>query len=192
MAQPVADRAFVAEREAKDHRERAIARNIPPFATDHEHDLAFVVELLRHFGAHQRPLMARERIREADEQVRIFRLLAFVFVLGRALGIVDADADDLLRLGHGRKKFHLRELYIRLAARGFARLFHSAGADQIDETGIASAQARAQIDDARRRNGAEKLAVFDLEGAKSECRHRAKLARKTLGSSKLYQAFASR
>src|SRR5262249_29597295 len=63
-----------------------------------------------------------ERAGKAHEQVRIFRLLPVVLVLGVTVGVVDADADDLFATRQRRQKRDGVERVIGLAGRSLARL----------------------------------------------------------------------
>src|SRR5262249_17700518 len=73
VTQPVAHAAFVAERDAADPGKRVLARDMPAFLADHQHDLALVVEFIRYLRPHDRLAAADERSWEAAKQVGIFR-----------------------------------------------------------------------------------------------------------------------
>ena len=79
-----------------------LARDMAAFAADHQRDLALVVELARYLRQHDRLPVADQGARRAHEQARVFRRFRVVLVLGIAVGIVHADAQDLLRCDHRR------------------------------------------------------------------------------------------
>src|SRR5215831_7467331 len=68
VAQPVAHAAFVAERDAADRGKGVLARDMPAFLADHQHDLTLVVEFIRYLRPHDRLAAANERSREAAKQ----------------------------------------------------------------------------------------------------------------------------
>ena len=70
VPQPVADGAFIAQRETDDVVVRARLGDAPPEAADHQRDLAFVVELHGFRRPHDRLVVPDQRIRRAEEHAR--------------------------------------------------------------------------------------------------------------------------
>ena len=91
VAQPIADRAFVAQSKAGNHPERVFLRHVLALAADHHGDLALVVELFGDFRPNQLLPVPDQRIRRAIEHARIFRVFG-QRVIGAAFGVVDADS----------------------------------------------------------------------------------------------------
>jgi hypothetical protein len=117
------------------------------FAADHDGDLAFVVELLGNLRPHQLLARADHGVRRAIEHARIFRIVGDIIV-GAAIGIIDADAEDLFRRQERRQQLDLAEWHVGAHAGGGGfRLIQRLGAEHVDQGGKA-AQSRAQIDDA--------------------------------------------
>jgi hypothetical protein len=101
---PVADRAFVAERECGDVIERRGLGNTPAALADDNDDLALVVELQAFGRTDPRLLMPGERAREANEQRRIGGSCLPFPILFVAVGKIDADANDLFGRRDGISK----------------------------------------------------------------------------------------
>src|SRR5690606_31586477 len=56
--------------------------------------------------------MPGQRLAGAHENARIARRLALVLVFRVAVRVIDADADDLLRVRHGRQEAHVGERHV--------------------------------------------------------------------------------
>ena len=166
MAQPIAHAALVAQRQPADQAECLLLRDVAAFLADHQHDLALVVEFLRHFWTHDRLLVANQRGREAAKQVRIFRRLAAVLVLGAALGIVDADADDFFRREQRRQHLDIFDVVVRLPGRRGARLGERAAAKHVEQ-GRIFRESFAEIDNAAVGHHPVAHAAVCLEGCQS-------------------------
>jgi hypothetical protein len=82
--------------------QRVGGRDAPASLADHEHDLAFVVELLRFRRIPDRLEMADEAARRSHEDAGVLRRFGAVLVLGIAIAVVDTDADDLLGIADRR------------------------------------------------------------------------------------------
>ncbi len=102
MANPVADSAFIAKRDGGNMIEGMFFGDMPAGLADHQHEFAFIIELLRRARPDQRRIVTDERARRAHEHAGKFRRVLAVFVFGIAVRIVHADADDLFRRGNGR------------------------------------------------------------------------------------------
>ena len=139
--------------------EGAFARNVSPATADHQRDLAFIVELLRHARALDRLLVPDQRGGRAAEQARILRGRGGVFVFIVALGVVDADAPDFLRRWNGRQQGHGGEWVMRSSvARSLACRVERAGRNQIAQRCMLG-QTGTQVDDAAIHDRAVALAV---------------------------------
>src|SRR5690606_39804521 len=75
----------------------------PARLADDEHDLAFVVELLRLERAQDRRAMADETLARSHEHARVTRGFLLVLVFRVAVTVVDADADYLAVIGQSRQ-----------------------------------------------------------------------------------------
>ena len=123
-----------------------------PRLADHEHDLAFVVELVGFRRIHDRLEMADEAARRAHEDARVLRRFGAVLVLRVAVAVVDADADDLLGIRDRRQVADLVERDRGLARRAERdRAVQLAAAQDGAERRVLLAEQPAEVDDARRR-----------------------------------------
>src|SRR5439155_2521291 len=82
VVQPVADAALVAQRHAEDVVPGALARDVPSLFADHDHKLAFIVELFGDIRLFDRLTGADDRGGVADKQARILRQVRIILVLG--------------------------------------------------------------------------------------------------------------
>jgi hypothetical protein len=131
---------------------RALLGDPPPLLADHQRDLAFVVELLRHARAHQRLSRADERAGRAEEHAGIFRLLAAVFVFLVAIGVVHPDAEDLFRVEQRAQQRDGRKRDIGRCRSCLAEFAESAGTQNIDQARVW--QASPEVDNAAAHHGA--------------------------------------
>ncbi len=139
-----------------------------PCLADHQHDLALIVELRGGARAHQRCVVADEGARRAHEHARIFRRVLAVLVLGIAVGIVDADADDLFRRGHRRQPDDVTERVIGRAAGGlFGEARELSCRDHLAQRRIVLGVARGEIDDAAIDDGAVADSTLDGKGGEA-------------------------
>ena len=98
----VAHRGIVEDRIAGDIVERARLGDIAPAAAHDRDQLALVIQLVRHAGPQDRRAMADQARGDAVEDRRICR--RGEAALGRMIGIVQADADDLGRVLERRQE----------------------------------------------------------------------------------------
>jgi hypothetical protein len=139
---------------------------MPTFLADHQHDLALVVELVRHLRPHDRLAAADQRGRKAAKQVGIFRRIPAVLVFGAAVGIVDAHADVLVGRQNRRQHLHVLDLITRPSRRRRARLRQRLRAKHVKQRRILGELA-AEIDDAVVGYRAVADAAIRFEGCKS-------------------------
>src|ERR1700722_13296385 len=118
MSPPIADGAFVAERDRCDVIERLALRDMPAGPADHEHQFAFIVELDGCLRPYQRCFVADKRTRRAEEHARIFWRVRAVFIFGVAIGVIDANADGFFRRRNRRPPCNGLERMIRWKSRG--------------------------------------------------------------------------
>src|SRR3546814_2614591 len=93
VAQPIANRSLVAQRNRSDMAERIALVDMAAGFADHENQLAFIVELLRRTRPHNRAIVPDERTGKANEQRRITRRRCAIAIFPGPVGIVDADAE---------------------------------------------------------------------------------------------------
>ena len=98
---PVARRDVVADRVAADVLERLLPGMCLPASADHHHQLGLVVDLVAHRGQDDRTAVADQGGRILAEEDRLGRRRHAA--LGGVVAIVQSDADDLARVGHGRQ-----------------------------------------------------------------------------------------
>ena len=147
VPRPIADGAFVAQRQAGDHGERAVLGHVLAVAADDDRDLAFVVELLGDFRPHQILPRSDQRIRRAIEHARIFRSVGDVIVRP-AVGVVDADAEDFFRRRERRQQLDFVKRHVGAhPGGGRRRLVEGLRAKHLAQR-LEAVQPRAQIDDA--------------------------------------------
>src|SRR5690606_24277464 len=125
VPQPVAYRAFVHQCEPRDVLPSALLRDSAPGSADHEHDLAFVVKLIRFRRPQYRLFVPDQALRRAKENARILRLTfgdfeSRVFLVAPA--VVDTYANDLAGIANRRQKPHVVEPVIRTAIGEVGRL----------------------------------------------------------------------
>ena len=133
VSQPVPNRTFVHDRCAGDVLVRVSLRNTSPGFADDQHDLAFVIELVRFWRVQYRLLVTDQRFAAAHEHARVLGQGAAVLVLRIPVRVVHADADDLFRVRDHRQKFEAVQRKIEAAFSGhrrqpIERLFTNRGA----------------------------------------------------------------
>src|SRR5262249_14796474 len=124
---------------------RALARDVAAGAADHQRDLALVVELLRHLRPHQRLAVRDQRVGRAIEHAGILRHVGIVEI-EIAVGVVDADAEDLFRRHQRRQQLDLGERVVGpYAEQRSARLMQRMRPQQVDQGRVPRAEAEAQV-----------------------------------------------
>ena len=127
--------------------ERAILGYVLAVAADHDGDFALVVELLGNLWADEILPGADQRIRRAVKHARIFRIIGDIIVRA-AVGVIDADAEDLFRRRKRRQQLDFGERHVGPhAGRGGFGLIERLGAEYLAQ-GLEAVQPRPQIDDA--------------------------------------------
>jgi hypothetical protein len=89
---------------------------VAPRPPDHHRELALEVELVGDARTHQRLTVSEQGVGEAQEHARRRRDVASG-LLGMG-AVIDADADDALRIGHHRQELQGRQCTVRRAAGG--------------------------------------------------------------------------
>ena len=122
VPEPVEHRAFVHDGEAGHMVHGFGLRNAPSRFADHQHDLAFVIELAGFARDHQRLAMRHQRQRRPHEHRWILRRVRTVLVLRVAIPVIHADAKDLGRIFDRKTETNLVEPVIgRRRGRRFSR-----------------------------------------------------------------------
>ena len=126
----VASREVVEQRVAGDVVERVGRRRPTPPRADHEGDLGLVVDLLARGGKGDRRPVGNEGVGElGEERGNGGRLAAR---LGRVVAVVEADADDLLRVRHRREQLDLGQRDRRRGVRrGFVEPLELPGGEDL-------------------------------------------------------------
>ena len=108
---PVANAAVIIAGIAGDVAQRRLARNAAAgLADDHGH-LAFIIETLGFQRPDHRLAAADLAVGEASEDHRMRR--RGMAALGQMRGVIDADAEDLVRIGNRRQQFDGRQGVVR-------------------------------------------------------------------------------
>ena len=103
---------------------------------DDQRQLAFEIEIVGDLGPDHLAAVADQRVGEADEHARLLRQFAAHF--GGVGAVIDAGAENLVRLGNERQEFYVAELMIGLG--GLCRLahrLHRAGRERCAQIGLA-------------------------------------------------------
>ena len=116
------------------------------FLADHKDDLALIIELRRFRWTDQLRAVPNEGSRRTKEQARIFGQLRIVFVFVVAVGVVDADAENLLGRHHRWQQFNLGQRQIRTDVFDrFSHLVQRTGAHHFQQ-GVKARHAEADVD----------------------------------------------
>src|SRR2546423_3883973 len=92
--------------------------------------------------------MSDKRAWRPQEHARIFRRVLTVFIFGVAVGIIDADTDDLFWRRNGRQPGNALKRMIRRSPRGILGQFHECTSrDRFAQRRKILAEARGEIDD---------------------------------------------
>src|SRR5262245_65586730 len=127
--------------------ERALDRDMAAGAADDERQLALEVEVLRDRRADQLALMADQGVGETDEHAGLLRQLATG--LGGVGAVVDAGAEDLVRIGYRREPSDVGEGVVRLRPiGGLLHIAERAGGERIAQAAIAAADPLVEPDHA--------------------------------------------
>src|SRR5215475_1948453 len=100
MALPVANAAVIVTGIACDMAERGLARNPPAALADDDSHFTFIIKTLRLQRADHRLAAADLAVGKAGEDHRMRR--GRVAAFGQVRGVVDADAEYLVGVRHGR------------------------------------------------------------------------------------------
>ena len=146
VAHPVAQGALVHQGEPGDMVQGLVLWNAVPGLADHQYDFALVIQLLGLRRPPQGLPVAREGVDGAHKQAGPLGVVGAVPVFAVAVGIVDADAGDLLGGGDGGQVVDGLRVHIGFQARG---ALHHVGQPAIPQQLLqAAAEARAQVDQA--------------------------------------------
>ena len=110
----VAHRAVDEDRIAGDVVECALGRDVSAGFADDERQLALIVEIVGQFRPDHGAAVANERVGKADEHAWLFRQLARHF--GRVRAIIDAGAENFVRLRNNGEELDVGELSIGRSA----------------------------------------------------------------------------
>ena len=114
--------------------------------------------------------MAHEAARRAHEHARVLRRRLGVLVFRVAVAVVDADADDLLGIGHRGQIVDVVERDTRLARVGeIAHAGQHARAQRVAERFDLRAEQPAEVDDAAVLDDAPARAVLGAKAARCAC-----------------------
>src|SRR5215211_1805282 len=126
---------------------------MPSRTADHDRELAFEIETFRYRWPDHLAVVADKRIGQAHEHAR--RLGDVAAGLGGVRAIIDAGAEDLVRIGNRRQEAHVGERVIAaLALGGPANLVERARRERIAQAAVLGAPA----------HGDEAVAGDDTEG----------------------------
>ena len=98
---------------ARDMLQRALDRDVTAARPDHHRKLAFEIEVLRDRRTDHLAVVAGQRVGKPDEHARLLR--QFASGLGGVRAIVDAGAEDLVRIRNRRKQLNVRRACGRVA-----------------------------------------------------------------------------
>src|ERR1700722_17429265 len=165
MSHPIADGAFVAERDRRDVIERVALRDMPAGLADHEHQFAFIVQLGGCLRPYERCFVTDKRTRRAEEHARIFWRVRAVFIFGVAIGVIDTDADDFFRRRNRRPPCNGLERMIRRKSRGVLdKSGQCVSGDDLSQGRKLLAPACGEVDHAAIGHGAVSGGAIDGEG----------------------------
>ena len=103
---------------------------------DDQRQLALEIEIVGHRRPDHLAAVADQRIGEADEHARLFR--QFAAHLGGVGAVIDAGAENLVRVGNERQEFDVAELVVGLGVlRRLAHRLHRAGRERRAQIGLA-------------------------------------------------------
>src|SRR5262249_46312361 len=124
---------------------RALGRDVTTAAADHDRELAFEIEELRHRRADELALMADQRVGETNEHAGLLGQLAPG--LGRVRAVVYAGAKNLFRIRDGRQPCDVGELAVGLGAvDGLSDLVERGHPQGIAQARVTAAEALVQGD----------------------------------------------
>src|SRR5437868_8686701 len=117
--------------------------------------------------------MSDKRAWRPQEHARIFRRVLTVFIFGVAVGIIDADTDDLFWRRNGRQPANAVKRMIRRSPRGILAQFHErTSRDRFAQRRKILAEPCGEIDDPGVENGAVfSRAAACREGRDAWCGH---------------------
>ena len=100
----------------------------PAFADD-QRQLAFIIEIVRYARADHFAVVTDQRVGEADEHARLLR--QFAADLRRMGAVIDAGAEDFLRVRNHRQEFYIDEPAVGFGVlRSLAHGVHGAGSER--------------------------------------------------------------
>src|ERR1700736_3472117 len=144
---PIAHSDIVVAGIPRNVRAHGVFGDVTPSTTDHDREFALVVERSREAWSQNRGFVRDLRIGKPREDRRVLGLGPFCF---RAMAyIIQADAEDLLRIWNNRQKLHLidwesrRTLLLRIL-----QLAQRTGGQHRSQVAVARAHTAADIDDA--------------------------------------------
>jgi hypothetical protein len=129
--------------------ERIGLRDAAAGPANHQCDLAFVIELFGFARPQDRRQMRAERTGRAVEHAGIFRHF-LIAVIGVAVAVIDADAQNFFGRLHRRQPFHFRRRKIGAhAAQSRARNVEAIVAQEVEHAIEARRQPGLEIDHAQ-------------------------------------------
>src|SRR3954463_6990140 len=150
VALPVAHRALVVAAVAGDVIPRVLLRDAPAGLADDHRDLRFEVEVLRLTRADDRLLVAQLRFGHAQENRRLLGVVAPR--LDDVVLVVEADADNLVRVGDYRQPRDVRLLVVGRPVQVFGGVGEAVASDERLQVGVLVADIALQVDNALRRD----------------------------------------